>query len=87
MQGISGRNSQRVLQLCQLPTGRGMGLRPMFSLSRATYPTHKTPEAPSAPAASFLLLFLEQHGHVASAPPPAKAVRHRPRIPQAYTRA
>ena len=31
--------------------GLGMGLRPMFNLSRATCPTHKTPEAPSAPAA------------------------------------
>ena len=58
MQGISGRNSQRALQLGQLPTDRGMGLRPMFSLSRARYPTHKTPEAPSAPAASFPRFYL-----------------------------
>ena len=30
----------------------------MFSLSRATYPTHKTPEAPSAPAPCFPKLYL-----------------------------
>ena len=58
MQGISGRNSQRAPQLGQLPTDRGMGLRPMFSLSRAKYPPHKTPEAPSAPASSFPKLYL-----------------------------
>ena len=79
MQGISGRNSQRAPQLGQLPTGRGMGLRPMFSLSRATYPTHKTPEAPSAPAASvprFSLVGMPPRcartptGHSREAPPP-----------------
>ena len=79
MQGISGRNSQRALQLGQLPTDRGMGLRPMFSLSRATYPTHKTPEAPSAPAPCFPKLHLvgmpprcarTPTGHSREAPPP-----------------
>ena len=79
MQGISGRNSQRALQLGQLPTGRGMGLRPMFSLSRAKYSPHKTPEAPSAPAPCFPKLHLvgmpprcarTLTGHSREAPPP-----------------
>ena len=79
MQGISGRNSQRAPQLGQLPTDRGMGLRPMFSLSRAKYPPHKTPEASSAPAPCFPKPYLvgmpprcarTSTGHSREAPPP-----------------
>ena len=87
MQGISGRNSQRAPQLGQLPTDRGMGPRPMFSLSRATYPPHKTPEAPSAPAASFPRFYLVGMPPRSARTSPAIAARHRPRILQAFTRA
>ena len=87
MQGISGRNSQRAPQLGQLPTGRGMGLRPMFSLSRAKYPPHKTPEAPSAPAPCFPKLYLVGMPPRCAAPPPAIAARHRPRTSLTSTRA